>query len=364
MNIILLGALALASTPSTQPAPSTDGAWLDLDRQLESLAGSLAPEGGGAEVSAWIKTAYRNSGDIQFGGNDESGVSISNARLVFSGKVGDYELKASIEGASNGQVGDVTVKDFYARWNPCSAVSAQIGNFKSPFLYTGVESDERLIFFERSSQGRLWAGREAGAMLFGTHGKFQWWAAAQNGGDAQGNDLLLVAKGAFALLGDPLPMKQSGGFGVDAPTRLQAAFGYLDDASAATGSATAMTAELIGVSGPIFAMLEYVDYDDGFVAGSVPTGNAKAAANADVADTSPWGVTAGYMFTEKDEAALRYEDLDDVDNTTLIWAGYNRYLQGHPLKWQFNYVSLSSDAGDVDEFLIGLTATILSLIHI
>ena len=354
MNTLLLGALALATT-STNDATTASNNWTKLDREIESLAATLSAEGAaGASVTAYIKTAYRNSPDIQVGGNDEGGFTVDNARLVFSGKVGNYELKATIEAMGAA----ATVKDFYARWKLCEEVTAQIGNFKSPFLHTGVESDDAIIFYDRSTNGALWAAREPGVQLAGKHGQIQWWAAIQNGGDTQGDELLLCGKATFAFMGEPIAMKQTGGFGVDAPTRVQAGLGYLDDASATTGTATATAVEVIGTAGPFFGLLEMVDYDDGFTAGNLAAGNAKKAADADVAETTPWGITGGWMISEKGEVSLRYEDLDDDDDSTRIWAGYNCYLQGHALKWQLNWVSTQSDAGDVDELILGLTASI------
>lgn len=360
MNTILLGALALAATPTT----SADRDWTALDREIESLAQAAAAEApDGFKVGGWIKTAYRNSADDakQVNGNDEGGIQLQQARIKFDGKIGAYEIKASFDGANkSGEPDNLALKDFFARWKLCSSVSAQMGNFKSPFAYTGVEGDDKLIFFDRSTQGALWSGREPGFMAFGKHGPLQWWAAVQNGGDQQGDELLLCGKAAFAVVGEPVDMKQSGCFGVESPTRAQVALAYLDDGAALVDDAQAVIAEGLFVSGPVFGLFEWVDYGDGFFNGNIAAGNAKSAASADVGGTSPWGVTAGYMFTAQDEAAVRYEDMDDGDNTSKIWVGYNRYYQGHAAKWQVNWVNVDSDdaAQQYDELIVGLVVSI------
>jgi len=358
MNPVLLSALALTHVSTTSPAENPLNDWTRLDADLAGLSRALQDEKPGAEVTAWLKTAYRSSGDIMVNGNDEGGVQLQGARINVKGKVGAFELKASVDGTSGGSAGNLSTKDFYARTALGGGIHLQVGNFKAPFLFTAVESDEKQIFFDRSTNGALWSDRDAGLLFDGVHGPFSWLASAQNGGDVQGDEWLLVGKAAFAITGDPIPMKQSGGYGTESPTRLQVAAGYADDGSALIGTATATCAEFTAITGPVFGHAEMVDYDDGFVTGSVASGSAKKVANANVADTTPWGVTGGFMFTEQDEASVRYEDLDDPSNSTRIWVGYTRYFSSHAAKLQVNWITLDSDAGDVDEILAGLTVSI------
>ena len=71
----------------------------------------------------------------------------------------------------------------------------------------------------------------------------------------------------------------------------------------------------------------------------------------------PWTATASWLFLDSWEAAVRYEDLDDTDSTTVISVGVNRYSAGHNLKWTAQYSTVDSDnaAIEADEISVGAT---------
>ena len=62
------------------------------------------------------------------------------------------------------------------------------------------------------------------------------------------------------------------------------------------------------------------------------------------------------MFTEQYEAAVRYEDADDVDDTTQIKVAINRYVHGHDIKWQaqYSHVDTENAVDDFDALGVGL----------
>ena len=360
MNTLVLSALALATATHTPTGTADDHDWLTLDHEIANLNSMLVEDKAGVAVSGYIKTSYDYSSDFQTNGNDTGGFNFQNIRLVFKGKVGPFDVKVSIDGAQtvSGTTvgGQEVIKDAYARFAITDDIHAQMGNFKSPFLSSSVESDDKLIFYDRTNQGTIWGGRELGFQADGQHGPVGWYAAAQNGGDAAGNDLLLFGKVAFTITGKPIPMAQSGGFGTAAPTQVQVAAMVADEGTLTDG--TVYAGEAIAITGPIFAEAEIVDYDSGFTAGSVPVGNASRASGS--ADTTPWDITGGYMFTEHDEAAVRYQDADDTDNTKSYSLGYTRYMQGHAAKVQVNWIATDSDnvALDGDRLKVGLTVGI------
>jgi hypothetical protein len=94
-----LGCIALPSSASSNE-------WLSLDREIAELAQATAtaqageaPEG--IKVSAWIKTQYDYSDDEAYAPDDDtdlSGFGFESLRVTFAGKIGDYELKLSIDG--------------------------------------------------------------------------------------------------------------------------------------------------------------------------------------------------------------------------------------------------------------------------
>ncbi len=328
--------------------------WLDLDREIEQISqSSPAPaEKAGLKFNAYLKTHYNASSDVTVApsGNDLGGFGVQAMRLNMAAEVGKYQFRASVEGTKSNLPDDVNVKDAFMRFPLNEKINMQMGNFKSPFLYTGLAADERLVFYERSMLGALTAGREPGLMIDGKFEQFGWYAAAQNGGDGVGDELLLVGRLQFAAVGEMLS-KQEGGFGPDSPTRVTLAASYLDDGSA--DDATAVALEAQAAFERFWVQAELIDLDEGFAA--VTAGNAGKF--GPLADGTPFGVSAELMATPQWGFALRYDDADDANDTNTIGAGVNYYIDGHLTKWQFNYLTSDSDnaAAEIDRWLVGFT---------
>jgi hypothetical protein len=351
MSLLLsTGALLLGAAG----APANGGEqWLTLDSQLQQLAAQDKPaEKKGLETSAYVKFHYFDSSDISVApsGNDLGGFGFQALRMNFQGKVGDYLGRVTLEGTKNGQLDDVNVKDAWVRFPVTGQVNAQVGNFKGPFVYSGLAGDERLVMYERSLLGGIFAGRDAGLMFDGKVQQLLWQVSAQNGGDGAGDELLLIGRLRFAALGDVLN-GQEGGFGPDQPTRVTLGLSYLDDGSA--DDATAVAAEAQAVVQNFWLQAEMVDLDQGFTA--VTSGFAGKA--GPLADGTPFGVTAEYLANAHWGFALRYDDTDNSDDTNAITAGVNYYVDGHAAKWQLNYVAQDSDnaAAEIDRLILGLT---------
>ena len=349
--VLLSGAGAPAGEPS-------DG-WLSLDREIAALQDAAATAPPPIVISGYIKTSYVNSDDFLVGGEDKSGFELNNARINIKGKVGDYELRFSADFASSGNPSVGAVRDAFIRFPVAEQVHLQMGNFKSPFLFGGLESDELQVFYERTSQGRLWSGRELGLMADAQLDKVWLYAAVQNGGDAQADEYLFVARALFAIAGDAIT-RQSGGYGLESPVRATISAGWLSDET--VDDAQVINAEAMLTTGRLWLHGEILDYGDGFAdAGGnnqIPAGNAQAAFVQN--DTTPFGVTAAYMLNSTWELAVRFEDLDDSDDTIRMWGGVNIYIEGHPAKWQVSYITTDSDSTvkDGDEVRVGLVVAI------
>jgi hypothetical protein len=75
--------------------------------------------------------------------------------------------------------------------------------------------------------------------------------------------------------------------------------------------------------------------------------------------TSPWNATFGYMVVPGEwEAAVRYENVDDMSDTTQLTLGASWYFNGAANKWQLNWVSIDSDAAALEGDLIQLGCTL------
>jgi hypothetical protein len=357
MNKFVLGALALtaASTPSL--AGGTDN-WSAADRDLEAFANSVAPAATGASVSGFLRSSYANSGDFAAGGNDLGGFSIDDARLIFTGGIANFSLVIETDASTDndqgvfGSVGSVSslgVLDAYAAWNVTEELKVQMGNFRAPFLASSHRSEQNLLFMDRTLLGTAWAGRDEGVQVGGNWGMFGFAVAVQNGADSAGDDLAIAGRV------EATPMGQSsaheGGLGATGDPSLTVGLGFYQD-DGTIDDRTAMGVDATFTVGIFSAGIEFVDYDEGI--GLAVPGDV-------IADASPFNVYVGVMaMPDQLEFGLRYEDLDDDEDTTVVTIGANWYMQGHAAKWQANYSAADSDDAlrDGDVIQVGLTVGI------
>jgi len=347
-SILFLACAAGVARASSSPADD----WLSLDREIASLAQSTSPaqegEKKGIKVSGYVKTQYDHSGDERYQpepGTDLSGVGFEGLRVTFSGEIEGYELKLSIDGKD----GTFKLKDGYVRFALAESIHAQMGQFKSRFLFSAFASDEKLNTYRRTFLGNAYGERDPGLQLDAQFGPLIAVAQAQNGDDEAGDEWALTGKLILAAMGQALE-KQAGGFGPEAETALTFGLGYFDDG--AIDNTSALSAEAMFTSGPLWAHAEISDQDDGFT--GLTGGPAKKAGS--LSDTTPWTATLAFALSEQFELVGRYEDEDDSDDTTTVLAGVNYYVNGHALKWQLNYATTDSDdpEQDGDLFTLGL----------
>jgi hypothetical protein len=186
-------------------------------------------------------------------------------------------------------------------------------------------------------------------MLSGQYDMLGWYIAAQNGVDGAGDDLAFSGRVTFDAMGTG-----SGGAGLEGAygaaegTNLTFGAGYYMDDDTLVDDLSAWNVEGSLIVGPFSAEASYVDHDDGF--GSV-LGLAEGPAIL--------ALTGGFMFVpDRWEAAVRWEDLDDDADTSIITLGVNYYAVGHDAKWQLNYAMVDSDDSDVDSDRLGLGLTV------
>ena len=103
MNKFVLSALALTTTSGLAAAGTGSEEWLTLDREIESLASTLAPQNAdsGVTVHGFVRSSYVTSGDILVGTSDLGGFNMDNIRLSVEGTVGDFTVFVSAEGSSS-----------------------------------------------------------------------------------------------------------------------------------------------------------------------------------------------------------------------------------------------------------------------
>jgi hypothetical protein len=360
MKKFVLGALALSASSVPSLAGTETDEWLALDRDIESLATRLAPaQGGGASVSGFVKTSYASSGDVTVGGNDLGGFSLDNARMNLRGVVGDYSIFVQAEGSTDpgfghtfgttGVGGGLGLLDSYVSWNCTDQIKGQMGQFRPPVLASSLRDEDVLLFIDRTTQGDIWSFRDQGLMASGAFDQLGWWVAIQNGADGAGDELAISGRVSFNALGTG-PGANEGSIGASGDSNLTVAIAYYDDGAVTDG--TAIAGDVYYTMGAFSASAEIVDYDDGF-GFALPAGV--------VVGETPWNIVLGYMFApDQWEAAVRFEDMADTNDTTAVTAGLNYYQAGHAAKWQLNYSTISSDANanEIDVIQAGVVVSI------
>lgn len=351
MNKFVFGALAFSA--STLCFANESEEWPTLDREIESLATTLTQGGGGVAVNGFIRSSYATSSDVMIGANDLGGFSVDNIRLNFSGSVGDFNVFVAYEGSNDpglgafGLVGTAAaagVIDAYASLNVTDQVTATVGFFRPPFQGDSLRDEDQLLFMDRTIAGDIWAARDTGVMFSGNFDQLGWWIAAQNGVTGAGDDLAIAARILFNAMGTGIGAVE-GAYGAGDESNLTLAAGYYDDAGGT--DTTAMSFDADYTRGAMAAAISLVDYDDGFVGA--------------LGGETPWDLTFSYMFSPDTwEAAARWDDFDDTNDTTMITLGVNRYVEGHAAKWQLNYSTIDSDlaANEADVIQLGLTVSV------
>jgi hypothetical protein len=363
---------AVALTLVSVPGFANENEWSSLDQEINNLSTSLsAQNAAGPKIGGYIRTSFRYSddqdaldidGDGAPGGEDEMGFKLDKVRVEISGDLSqDYSYKISFDLAS----GSADLKDAYVSWKLAESVKGTMGRFKKPFLRSAQGADKNLLFQERTALGAFFDVREEGLMFSGNFVTIEWWLAGQNGIDGKQDDFNFTSKLAANLMGAGAS-KVEGAYGAGEETNLTVGAAYGDEGELEDGAMIAVEAFL--TSGPFYLGAEVVDFDKG-TTGSFPSkngddlhyGSDNSFVSESPADTTPWDITASYMFTDVYEAAIRYEDSDNDTAETTAWTlGVNRYIQGHDIKWTLQVMSTDgdTDAQQLTEWTLGLTVGI------
>jgi hypothetical protein len=334
--------------------------WASLDQELSSLSASISAQNqGGTKVGGWVISSFRASSDLQAGGSDLQGFQLDGARLEFTGDAGsDYSYKISTE--LNG--GTASIRDAFAKFKIAEGINGKMGRYKIAFFQSALIAEPKLLFLERSGLGDVFSRRDLGFELSGEFdpndaNAIKWYVGAQNGIDAQGDEYLFSARIRANLMGNG-PGMVEGAYGSGEDTSLAAGISWMDETSLDDGMAFGFEVQL--TSGPFFLAGEIADFDKG-TGGAFgvtnPVLNQWGIVGSDIADTTPWDVVGSYMFTDMYEAAVRYQDMDDTEDTTAWTVSVNRYVQNKDIHWTLQWESVSTDNAidDFDVLGVGLT---------
>jgi phosphate-selective porin len=345
MKKFAYGAFALAAVGAA--AQASDTGWSGLDQEINNLSASLAQQTSTApKVSGFIIVSvdYIDGEDIG-AAEDILGVRIRQGRIQIDGSPGhDYNYRLSFDIAQDavGQAVAAVLKDAYVDWKVTDGVRGRLGQYKLPAVRSGLISDSKLLFLQRTLIGDRLGGREPGAMVSGQFDMLNFWINAQNEqsaksgvGDLNSEDMVFTGRVTADIMGDGVAM-QEGAYGAGDAMGLVVGGVVGDDGNVDKGVFWALEAAL--TSGPFSVAAEMADFDTG------------------LGDNTPWDATASFLINDMYEVAVRYEDFDDAANTNKITGGVNRYVAGHDIKWTLQWEHTDTDAatGDADAFALGL----------
>jgi hypothetical protein len=324
MNKLVYSSLVL--TLVSTPGFATE--WANLDQEINNLNASLTAQNAtGPKMGGWVRSRFVDNGDANL-----QGFAFDAVRLEISGDAGsDYGYKVSFDLAD----GTAELKDAYATFKLGDMATAKMGQFKTNFLRSSTVAQNRLVLLDRTVLGSngLWNDRQLGLGIMGNFETIGWSLSAQNGTDGLGDEHKFAAKVSADLMGGGIG-KAEGAYGANDGTALSAGLSWLDDGSFDAGSAIGLE---VGLTMSGFSLAgEMVDLDD------------------DVGGNTPWDITGSYLFTQNWEAAVRYQDADDADNSTIMTLGVNYYISGHDIKWTAQYDTIDSDDASLEQDAISL----------
>lgn len=285
-----------------------------------------------------------------------SGVRFQDAQLWVEAKTGIFDARVMAKAAdsnafppsSSGDVGSFEVRDAWVRADLGSGLHVYAGKYKCPLVASANVDYGSLIMIDRTRVGQLFSGAGAyqpGAAITFDDERFHAKLAFQNGADGVVDAYGVVARAEYKLGGGAA--YREGAYGAGDDWAATFGVGYFNDGSQVGGAdfGSAIALDMYTTVNAFSLHAEVLDMDEELA--------TKAVGNASE-DAMPFSATVGYLFRENMELALRYQDLDNDGDTTLIGAGYNYYLSGHDAKLQFNVSQFDENDEDGLLFQIGL----------
>jgi len=355
---LALTACVLATSPS---AGEDHEAWLGLDQELSKLKTTVnAAAAGETTVGGYLVSHYASTNDFDVGSEELGGWRLRAARIEARGNLNpDWSWKISMDCSSQSGV----LKDAYGDWTLSDlGTGLRWGQFKEPFLDSGLSSGSRQLMIDRTLSGDVNDERQLGAMYYGTarSGDIDWYVAVQNGLDGVAEKSQFSARGVWHLAtgehdGETVKAfdKYQGALGSHGQRLFSVGVAIQTDGEDASGddrNKLGLEAEYAWKN--VYAHAEKVHYDDGIEdSGAHKTLSGTSGPGTVLADTCPCSFTISHLFGDQEqyEAALRHEDHDDAADTTRTTLGFNYYRGGDPnVRWQVNLSSFDSDNDDID----------------
>ncbi len=338
---------------------------------------SLITEGWGMlddlRVGGLLRGAVDYAGEelSETGDDDVLAARLYDAQLWFAAEIAGYHFFIKLDGAettafpgardatganlnSSGEI-SIDLRDAFVRKALTEQLDLYFGQYKCPLLLSSAIGDGSLAMIDRTRLGYLFAfpgAYQPGVAVTFDEGPWHAKVSVQNGFDDETDGVGLVVRGEYNV-GTGAKAREGaldgGGDGFNATFGV----GYFNDSS--DGAAGNPGDEF----GNAWAIDAYTTYDMFSLAAEILDMNDELAFHAlgnTGDDATPWDVTAGYLFDPQWEGFVRYQDLDNEVDATILGGGVNYYVMGHKLKWQFNVSQYEDD--DIDDTIVQLGLSI------
>ena len=375
-DTMLLAPLALCVLPGSLTG-STNG-WGQLDAELDGLQSAMrVKDMSPLHWSGFVRTSYGWSQEPAIDTNDAdldpderlSGFFVDNARLAVGGTNETYTYYIGTDLAS----GKAELIDAWIGIRAWGQATVYAGRMRAPFLRTSLLPENTNLFIPRTRNAILWTvpGRDYGFRIDNDWDGLRLKLCQQNGFDGEGEKLRSTGRFEWDVLGQALPNNE-GAYGAGDAAALGVGVAFSHDAGLEDDDRTALAGDLALVWNSFSLQFEIMNYGEGWDDPFDPdTGSGFELRG----NSTPWSLTASYLFLDSWEFAARYEDFDEEEGATFTtsvagdvidrpsrtqwYLGVNKYISGHDLKWQLNYFSIEdANAGGQDNNFVALGATL------
>jgi hypothetical protein len=329
--------LCVLAPLATSAEPDHHGT-LDLTPHVEALDD--------LRVGGLLRAYYDVADDeLSADGEDLRGLRIYDAQVWVNAEAHGFRLFVRMDAGEadafplidGDGVGSFDLRDAYVEKALTDEVKVYLGQFKCPLVASGNVGDGNLAMVERTVIGQIFSGPGAyqpGVGVTYESGPFNGKLVLQNGADEATDGNGIVLRGEYTLGSTP---GHEGA--LEAAEGFNATFGagfFQDDSDVGGedfGSAFAVdmyaTMDLLSIHAEILSTDEELA--------------ANVLGNTSGDDALLYSATLGYRFTGEWEGFVRYQDLDNDADSTLIGAGVNYYVAGHMAKWQINASQYDDD---------------------
>jgi hypothetical protein len=345
-SLLLLALGSLTPAIGADPLPrgplpeATETAWLDLDSELGTLAGSLLPGDAVVQANVLIRAFYNFSEDL-IGGADED--SVSGMRLVdadFAFDIGNGATSARVSFDLDSSEG--LLEDGWVEYRRSEFLRFKVGHLKPRVLFSSEADPELLLFHDRTFLGGSFDHWEMGLEVSGHYDWFDWFATVSNGVTGITNQHLYTMRGECSFY-DSAWRPQEGARGAPRHRRVLLGASYFRESySPGTEEADGFATDMLMTYGPWGLHWEYASLDSGW--DERPIYGTGAAPIELRGGKSPFSATLSRMFGPEWEAALRVQNANDRDDTTFGGLAVRYY----PFEGPLSYVTEISDTESDD----------------